>query len=73
MIHPITKYGEPVLEQPTKRVENFDQNLAKLIEDMFESMYAANGVLPRDRSLERQSLPDPPEHAQARSDQAQNP
>ena len=44
MIHPIVKYGEPVLEQPTKRIEKFDDELAKLIEDMFESMYAANGV-----------------------------
>jgi peptide deformylase len=44
MIHPITKYGEAVLESPTKRIEKFDDDLAKLCEDMFESMYAAQGV-----------------------------
>ena len=44
MIYPITKYGATVLESPTKPVENFDEELAKLCEDMFESMYAAQGV-----------------------------
>src|SRR5258708_5994963 len=44
MIYPITKYGVPVLESPTKPVEKFDDELAKLCEDMFESMYVAQGV-----------------------------
>ena len=44
MIHPIVKYGDPVLETPTKRVEKFDADFQKLVEDMFESMYAASGV-----------------------------
>jgi peptide deformylase len=44
MIHPITKFGAPVLEQPAKTVENFNGDLAKLVADMFESMYAAQGV-----------------------------
>jgi peptide deformylase len=44
MIHPIVKYGDPVLETPTKPVENFDEELQALVADMFESMYAANGV-----------------------------
>jgi len=44
MIYPITKYGNAVLESPTKRVEKFDDEFAKLCEDMFESMYAAQGV-----------------------------
>ncbi len=44
MIHPIVKYGDPVLEMPTKRVEKFDEELQMLVADMFESMYAANGV-----------------------------
>ena len=43
-IHPITKYGMPVLEQRTKPVEKFDDELAQLCNDMFSSMYAANGV-----------------------------
>ena len=44
MIYPVVKYGEAVLEKTTKPVEKFDEELAKLCEDMFESMYAANGV-----------------------------
>ena len=44
MIHPIVKYGDPVLEMPTKPVEKFDEELQKLVADMFESMYAAQGV-----------------------------
>ena len=44
MIYPIAKYGAPVLETTAKPVEKFDDELAKLCEDMFESMYAANGV-----------------------------
>jgi peptide deformylase len=44
MIHPIVKYGDPVLETPTKAVEKFDEELQKLTDDMFESMYAAQGV-----------------------------
>ena len=44
MIYPITKYGAAVLESPTKPVEKFDEELAKLCEDMFESMYVAQGV-----------------------------
>ena len=44
MIHPIVKYGDPVLETPTKAVEKFDEELQTLVADMFESMYAAQGV-----------------------------
>ncbi len=44
MIHPIVKYGDPVLETATKLVEQFDDELQSLVADMFESMYAANGV-----------------------------
>jgi len=44
MIHPIVKYGDPVLETPTKPVEAFDEEFRKLTDDMFESMYAAQGV-----------------------------
>jgi len=43
-IYPITKYGEPVLESPGSAVECFDEDLAKLCADMFESMYVAQGV-----------------------------
>src|SRR5579862_6551671 len=44
MIHPIVKFGDPVLETPTKAIEKFDEELLALTSDMFESMYAAQGV-----------------------------
>jgi peptide deformylase len=44
MIHPIVKFGDPVLERATKPVEKFDEELQTLAADMFESMYAAQGV-----------------------------
>lgn len=44
MIYPIVKYGNPVLEKPAEPVTAFDEELKKLVEDMFESMYAAHGV-----------------------------
>ena len=44
MIHPIVKFGNPVLEKKAEMVTVFDDELRKLIDDMFESMYAARGV-----------------------------
>ena len=44
MIYPIVKFGDPVLEKPAAPVTVFDDELKKLVEDMFESMYAAHGV-----------------------------
>ena len=44
MIYPIVNLGDPVLETPAQPVTVFDDALRKLIEDMFESMYAAHGV-----------------------------
>jgi peptide deformylase len=44
MIYPIVKFGDPVLEKPATPVTVFDDELKKLVEDMFESMYAAHGV-----------------------------
>src|SRR2546423_1932680 len=44
MIYPIVKYGDPVLEKPSETISEFNQELRKLVEDMFESMYAAHGV-----------------------------
>jgi peptide deformylase len=45
MIYPIVKYGDPVLENPAENIREFDTpELHKLIDDMFESMYAARGV-----------------------------
>ena len=44
MIYPIVKFGDPVLEKQAEPVTSFDDELKKLVEDMFESMYAAHGV-----------------------------
>src|ERR1700679_3793379 len=44
MIYPIVKYGDPVLEKPAATITEFDDELSKLADDMFESMYAAHGV-----------------------------
>jgi peptide deformylase len=44
MIYPIVKYGDPVLERPADIITVFDDELKKLADDMFESMYAAHGV-----------------------------
>jgi peptide deformylase len=44
MIYPIVKYGQEVLEKPANPVTEFNSNLEKLVADMFETMYAANGV-----------------------------
>jgi peptide deformylase len=44
MIYPIVKYGDPVLQKPAAAITSFDDDLKRLVEDMFESMYAARGV-----------------------------
>jgi peptide deformylase len=36
--------GDPVLRKPTKRVTQVTDELRKLIADMFETMYAAEGI-----------------------------
>ena len=43
-IYPIVKYGDPVLEKPGATIKKFDPELQALAEDMFASMYAAQGV-----------------------------
>ena len=40
----IVKYGDPGLRKVTSRVIKFDKSLRKLVEDMFETMYASEGV-----------------------------
>ncbi len=44
MILPILAYGDPILKKPAKEVDKDHPNLDGLIEDMFETMYAASGV-----------------------------
>ncbi len=41
---PITLVGEPVLHAPCAPVTAFDASLSALVDDMFASMYAAQGV-----------------------------
>ena len=44
MILKIVKYPEPVLSQPGEPVTEFDDELRKLVADMFETMYSAQGI-----------------------------
>lgn len=44
MIYPIVKYGARVLEREAELVTEFDARLEQLVADMFETMYAAQGV-----------------------------
>ena len=44
MVHEIVKLGDPVLEKVAAPITVFDDELRKLVEEMFESMYAAQGV-----------------------------
>jgi peptide deformylase len=43
-VRPIRIIGDPVLHTPTRRVEAFDDELKALVEDMFDTMAAAQGV-----------------------------
>ncbi len=40
----ILKYPEPVLEQPGEPVTEFDDELRELVDDMFETTYASQGI-----------------------------
>lgn len=44
MIREIVKYPDPVLLREAEPVTVFDEALRALVEDMFESMYAAKGI-----------------------------
>jgi peptide deformylase len=43
-IYSIVKYGDPILEKPSAAISKFDAELAELAEDMFATMYAAQGI-----------------------------
>jgi peptide deformylase len=43
-IHEIVKYPDPILAKRGAPVTVFDENLKTLVEEMFESMYAAQGI-----------------------------
>lgn len=44
MILPIVAYGNPILRKRAKDIDKEYPDLDKLIEDMWETMYASNGV-----------------------------
>lgn len=44
MILKIVKYPEPVLQQPGEPVTEFNGELHKFVNDMFETMYASQGI-----------------------------
>ncbi|HMF52928.1 MAG TPA: peptide deformylase, partial [Edaphobacter sp.] len=43
-IHEVVKWPDPVLAKPGEPVTVFDAKLKKLVDEMFESMYAAQGI-----------------------------
>lgn len=43
-ILPIRTFGDPVLREPARPVERFDEALRRLADDMLETMYDAPGV-----------------------------
>jgi peptide deformylase len=44
MVRPIVTYPDPVLQRPSEPVSEFNEELRVLVDDMFESMYAAHGI-----------------------------
>ena len=44
MVRPITRWGEPVMHRPQQPVTAYDDALERLVADMVETMYAADGV-----------------------------
>jgi peptide deformylase len=44
MILPVVKYGHPALRQKGARIETITPTISKLIDDMFETMYATAGI-----------------------------
>jgi peptide deformylase len=43
-IYEVVKYPDPVLAKTGAKVTEFDAELSTLVEDMFDSMYAAQGI-----------------------------
>ena len=44
MIRPIVAYGDPVLKKDAEEVAEGHRDLSGLLEDMWETMYEADGV-----------------------------
>ncbi|MFC1411716.1 peptide deformylase [Streptacidiphilus sp. N1-12] len=43
-VHPVTPWAEPVLRTACGTVTSFDDQLGRLVEDLFATMYAEDGV-----------------------------
>jgi peptide deformylase len=43
-IHEVVKYPDPILARPGEKVTDFTPELAEFVEEMFETMYAAQGI-----------------------------
>ncbi|MEZ0066321.1 peptide deformylase [Streptacidiphilus sp. MAP12-20] len=43
-VHPVTPWAQEVLRTPCRAVDTFDDQLERLVEDMFATMYAEDGV-----------------------------
>lgn len=44
MAYSIVKYPDPILQRPAEPVTVFDKELRRLVDDMFTSMYEAEGI-----------------------------
>jgi peptide deformylase len=44
VVHPITRWGADVMHRPQQPVTDYDDALLRLVSDMVETMYAADGV-----------------------------
>src|ERR1700738_1849574 len=40
----IVRIGHPILRQKAKKIRHFDPSLLRLVEDMFETMHANDGI-----------------------------
>ena len=44
MVHPIVMYGDPILRKRAKEIDMNSLDIPSLVQDMFETMYAAHGI-----------------------------
>ena len=56
MILPVIAYGDPVLRQECEDIEKNSPSFIQLLENMWETMYAAYGIGLADVVIEKQIL-----------------
>ncbi len=44
MVYPIVMYGDPILRKRSKEIPEGSLDIKTFVQDMFETMYAANGI-----------------------------